>query len=219
MDKIRNLFKCDYLQVVRPIATLVAMIGSLMLVSACGGIQGSLKSTDQSSTASAGSSSGNSFVSGGNSFGLNSSIGNSDNFNLDILTNNLPRMTFTNTGNVGIGTSSPTSKLQVSGTILTPPNSVASGATLDMSLSNLHTLSAVGGTTITLNNLVSGGNYTILVKDTTSRTYTFPGCTTSKFLPVNTATTVSTWSIYTILSIDNGAGGFDCLITWATGYQ
>ncbi|MGZ3806012.1 MAG: beta strand repeat-containing protein, partial [Pseudobdellovibrionaceae bacterium] len=53
------------------------------------------------------------FINGGNSFGANSSLGNNDNFNLDLKTNNTSRMTILNTGNVGIGTTSPGSKLTV----------------------------------------------------------------------------------------------------------
>jgi hypothetical protein len=54
------------------------------------------------------------FVNGGNTFAGNSSIGNNDNYNLDIKTNNTSRMTILNSGNVGIGTTTPTSRLHVS---------------------------------------------------------------------------------------------------------
>jgi hypothetical protein len=57
------------------------------------------------------------FVNGGNTFAGNSSLGNNDNFNLDIKTNNISRMTILNSGNVGIGTTLPGSPLTVNGTI------------------------------------------------------------------------------------------------------
>lgn len=66
--------------------------------------------------------------------------------------------------------------------------------------------------------MIHGGTYTLVIKDTTSRTYTFSGCNTSKFKPVNGSTLAGAWSVYTILALYNGAT-YDCVITWATGYQ
>jgi len=54
---------------------------------------------------------------GGNSKGANLLVGTSDNFNLALETNNTPRITILNSGNVGIGTNSPSEKLTVSGNI------------------------------------------------------------------------------------------------------
>jgi hypothetical protein len=53
------------------------------------------------------------FVNGGNSFGGASNIGNSDNYDLNIKTNNLPRVTVQAGGSVGIGTTSPSFLLQI----------------------------------------------------------------------------------------------------------
>ncbi|MGZ3744588.1 MAG: beta strand repeat-containing protein, partial [Pseudobdellovibrionaceae bacterium] len=66
------------------------------------------------------------FLNGGNSFGANSSLGNNDNFNLDIKTNNTSRMTILNSGNVGIGTTTPVSPLQISKS--SAPVSISNGA-------------------------------------------------------------------------------------------
>jgi hypothetical protein len=53
------------------------------------------------------------FVNGGNLFGATSSLGNNDNFDLNIKTSNLNRMTVTAGGNVGIGTTAPNFLLDV----------------------------------------------------------------------------------------------------------
>ncbi|MGZ3770417.1 MAG: beta strand repeat-containing protein [Bdellovibrio sp.] len=57
------------------------------------------------------------FVNGGNSFAANSSLGTNDNFNLDLKTNNTSRMTISNAGSIGIGTTSPAYTLDVNGSI------------------------------------------------------------------------------------------------------
>ncbi len=121
-------------------------------------------------------------------------------------------------GNVGINTTTPASTLTVAGTIVSTPPSPISGATVDLAKGNTQVLTAVGGSAITLNNLTHGGTYTLVIQDTTSRTYTFTGCNSSKFSPPNTATTAGTPSIYAILSVYNGAT-YDCYITWSSGFQ
>ncbi|QLY24879.1 hypothetical protein [Bdellovibrio sp. KM01] len=97
------------------------------------------------------------------------------------------------------------------------PSTVAAAA-VDLSTSNTHTLASVGGSTITLSNMANGGHYTLVITDTTSRTYTFSGCNSSKFSPSNQATVAGTPSIYSIITIYNGST-YDCYITWSTGYN
>lgn len=79
-------------------------------------------------------------------------------------------------GNVGIGTTSPDARLSVQGGVATPANIISSGGSVNLSLSSVHVLQSVGGTTITLSNPANGGVYTLIVTDTASRTYTFSGC-------------------------------------------
>ncbi|MBS1972055.1 MAG: hypothetical protein JSU04_17225, partial [Bdellovibrionales bacterium] len=134
-------------------------------------------------------------------------------------TDSTERMRITSGGNVGINTvPSGNAKLEVSGAIVSVGRSVASGATVNLAQGNTTVLASVGGSAITLQNMVNGGNYTLVITDTTSRTYTFTGCNSSKFSPANQATIGGTPSVYNILTIYNGSS-YDCYITWSTGFQ
>ena len=63
-----------------------------------------------------------------------------------------------------------------------------------------------------------GAVYNIVVEDTTSRTYTFSGCTNSYFKPANAATQVSTRTVYGVMTVKKGAD-WDCYVTWSSGFQ
>lgn len=122
-----------------------------------------------------------------------------------------------NTGNVGIGTASPSARLTVAGAINTPTTTVAA-STVDLASSNTHTLATVGGSTITLQNLANGATYNIIVEDSTSRTYAFSGCTNTFWKPAAGPTTAGTRTIFGVMTIQKGAN-WDCYVTWSTGFQ
>jgi len=89
------------------------------------------------------------FSLGGDSKGINRSMGNKDNFNFSIKTNNLHRLHINNDGNVGIGTITPVALLDVSGQIRITGGNPA--------LNRVLTSSADGLATWTL---PSGGGFT-----------------------------------------------------------
>ena len=129
------------------------------------------------------------------------------------------RMRIASDGKIGIGTSSPRTALDVSGAITSKPTAVSNVATtLDLTTSNTFTIPTASGAAFTLSGMVDGGEYTVVITDATSRTYTFACSGTTKYKPANAATTSSTTSIYSVMTIKNG-GNYDCYVTWATSYQ
>ncbi|MBC7420780.1 MAG: hypothetical protein H7328_08630, partial [Bdellovibrio sp.] len=120
------------------------------------------------------------------------------------------------TGNVGIGTTAPNAKLSIQGAATSRTNIITSGAVVDLSLSNNHLLKAPGTSSITLQNPVDGGVYTLIIADVTPTIYTFSGCTNSYYSPTNTTTVDRT--TFTILSVVDGVDT-NCFITWITGFN
>jgi len=119
-------------------------------------------------------------------------------------------------GNIGIGTTSPSSKLEVNGSAT---NKVAFDAaatsSIDYSKSNLAYTSASAGV-FTLSNMKDGGTYTLSVKGATSGTSTFthtsPSTITFKYVN-NGPTTASKHTLYTFIVM-----GTDAYVYMTTGF-
>ncbi|QDK39003.1 tail fiber domain-containing protein [Bdellovibrio sp. NC01] len=96
------------------------------------------------------------FKNGGNTWGAASAIGNNDNYDINFKTNNTTKMTLTAAGNFGIATTTPISRLHVSGNaVIGTGNTTWSDGNYILGSSN--TLSSGGGST-TGNVIVGGSN-------------------------------------------------------------
>lgn len=114
-----------------------------------------------------------------------------------VATNNV--MTWQANGNVGIGTTAPTSKLEVDGAA-TNKNAfnAGSGTTIDFSKSNLAFTSASPGA-FTLNNMKDGGTYTLAVQGNTAGTASFTASGFTFKSPNNGLTVANKHTLYTFL--------------------
>ncbi|WMW78347.1 hypothetical protein RF683_02575 [Flavobacterium sp. 20NA77.7] len=102
-------------------------------------------------------------------------------------------------GNVGIGTSNPTSKLEVNGAATnTTAFNAAAGTSIDFSKSNLAYTTASAGA-FTLTNLKDGGTYTLAVQGATSGTSSFTATGFTFKSPNNSATIASKHTLYTFI--------------------
>lgn len=129
-------------------------------------------------------------------------------------------------GNLGIGTTLPDEKLHITGNIKVDGQlyvdqtlTASSTTAVDFNSSNVQILEDVGGTAITLNNMMDGGTYKLIITDTVSRTYTFTNCTNSYFQPTNAPTAAGTRTIYTILKVTESDTQTHCYISWTTGFN
>jgi hypothetical protein len=111
----------------------------------------------------------------------------------------LQAMTIQPTGNVGVGTTAPSSRLEVNGSATnTTAFNAAAGTTIDFSRSNLAYTTANAGA-FTLTNIKDGGTYTLAVRGTTSATASFTS-TGFTFKSVNNAATIAgKETLYTFL--------------------
>jgi hypothetical protein len=125
-----------------------------------------------SSLSAASISSAGGYVQGGNAFGANAVLGTLDNRPLSILTNNSPAMTISQSGYVGIGTSSPGWPLEVQG-LVQIGNATAAGGLMMPYLTgnpalNLVTRQSSAGGSGIVNAFGSSANSGVLVGTTRS---------------------------------------------------
>ncbi len=124
------------------------------------------------------SGTGSAFVNSGNIFSADATLGTNDNYNLFFRTNNVNRMVISNSGSVGIGSGTPSSKLTVAGDVnisgIYYVNGVAinntNGTVTNVSSANSDIAVATGSTTpiLTLN---SGTGNNQIVKLTAAGKY------------------------------------------------
>ena len=129
------------------------------------------------------------------------------------------RMRITSAGNVGVGTSTPRTALDISGAITGTPAISVSAGTVNFANNNLAYTSQSCGA-FALWNLKDGGSYTFAVQGATSGTCSFTafsdsGSTalTMKLPPDHAATTASKHTIYTFLVL-----GTTVYASWIPGY-
>lgn len=117
-------------------------------------------------------------------------------------------------GNVGIGTSNPTSRLEVNGSATnTTAFNAAAGTSIDFSRSNLAYTTASAGA-FTLTNIKDGGTYTLAVQGTTSGTATFTASGFTVRTVNNGPTTAGRQTLYTFIVM-----GTTVYVYMATGFN
>jgi hypothetical protein len=144
-----------------------------------------------------------------NAFEVSSSISQESNVNNPIN----PLFNVKGNGNVGVGTFTPASKLEVNGSATnTSAFSAGSGTTINFANSNLAYTTASAGS-FTLSNIKDGGTYTLAVQGATSGTASFT-CSGFTFISVNNGITApNKHTLYTFIVM-----GTNVYVYMATGF-
>ena len=154
--------------------------------------------------------------------GSDMAVGTTGNINFYLRTNNTQRVAISPSGAIGIGTTAPTTGLNIalpttfSNTVVQKVDQSQTASPLDFSAANIvqSNLSCSNGN-ISLNNMASGGSYTLLITDPGSAacTFTSNGGLNYKYLPPNDQRVANSTSIYNILVVGSVA-----YVTWTSGF-
>ncbi|MCX6107240.1 MAG: hypothetical protein NTY08_15550 [Proteobacteria bacterium] len=124
------------------------------------------------------------------------------------------RMAITASGNLGVGVSNPTSKLQVSGQAASGYAS-SSSATIDWNSGNIQSTTAAAGT-ITMTNMVDGAGYTLILNNTSGGSYSLAATGLTFRCSPACPVTVTAGSDSVIAMVK---GGSTVWVGWTKGYQ
>lgn len=155
-------------------------------------------------------------INGGNSGAV--TVGTNDASNLTLETNNSARLTITSGGNVGVGSASPSAKLEIAGQVRAVNSSgaahVNNTASVDWNNGNAQQLS-VACTSTTFSNMLDGGTYILAVTETGGTTCTFSHTgLTFYYSPANGPRTAGKRTVYTFQRIGNSV-----YVSWIKGFE
>lgn len=135
-------------------------------------------------------------ISANTSLNIRLGNGNTNTPNTDV-------MTLLSNGNVGVGTTAPRAKLMVAGAAVNDGvNNEGGSSVIDFSVRNLATTTASNGSNFTLQNIQSGGTYTLTVKSTTQGKASFSASGFTFYSP-NLGQTSGDRTIYTFVVMDS----------------
>lgn len=141
---------------------------------------------------------GNDWTTSGNSVNGGNFLGTTNNASLRIRTNSTQKMVVDSMGKVGIGTTTPTSTLEVNGSATNTAASSSTTRSINFVTSNLAYTTASAGA-FTLTGMKDGGTYTLAVQGATAGTSSFTHAGLTFRQVNNVATTASKHTLYTFI--------------------